>query len=109
MAIKEITIGDISDAWLVGVLDSAKVPIPLTGFSCKVSVVHTAGSVAVEERPAALIENEKFVVYLTDTETLTLTKNQTYRCVIQVENLTLPKPIKKEVTREFKAVEGFIS
>ena len=108
MAVKEIVIGDISDAWLVGVKDKNKVPIPLTGFTCKLKVVDGAGAEVIATRAVTLIEDDNFVAYLTDVETKAFTNGICYRAVLQVENLSLPKEIKKEVHREFKAIEGYI-
>lgn len=111
---KRIVIGDISDAWAVGMHDKNKQPMLLDGFTCKVSVVDSDNSELVN--PQSVIAREvtqkddkdNFLVYFMDDETNLFIPEQYYVAVIQLENLSLEKPIKKEIRRRFQAVVGLI-
>jgi len=105
---REVIQGDISQAWPVGVKDKDKVQLPLAGFSCVLAVVHVDTGIVMFNRTVTQIENDRFIVYLMDTETSQLTVGDEYLLVVQVENLSLPKPIKREKRVSFQTIQGFI-
>ena len=110
MSAKEIVIGDISDAWAIGVNDKDGNAMDLAGFSCQMTLIqHSDGAEAIAARPVTLIDDGRFTVYLTDTETAMLVHNRQYWLVMEISNPNLPKPIKKEVRRCIRAVSGYIN
>ena len=105
-----IATGDISDGWNVSVRDSNKEPMNIDPFSCHIAVVDDEDQIVVPVREIEQAEGNSdfFLAYLTDEETATLTPGKVYRLIIQVANLSLPKPIKKEIEEPFEMKKGFI-
>ena len=109
--IKQVTIGDISYAWLVGHLDKDKVELPLTvDYTCKIVVIKISDETTVLARDVTAKQDNTFLVFLTEIETAALEHKQRYRIVAEIANPTLAKPLKKEVMSEqFEAIIGHIN
>jgi len=105
---KTVTIGEISDTWLVSHLDSNDQPMPLdSNYTCRMSVSRMSGA-EIFNRDIVETQGDSFVVFLTVTETLQLDEGHQYRLAVQISNETLtPKPIKKSVTRCIVAEAGY--
>ena len=109
--IKTVTIGDVSDAWLISHLDKDKVELPLTvDYTCVMAVIDLSDDTTVVSRSVTDTQDNNFLVYLTEAETATLTHRQRYKLVTELANpLLTPKPLKKEASTEFEAVNGCIA
>ena len=106
-----VATGDISDGWEITVEDNEGNYFDLSSFTCTLCVVDMEGSKVVNDRSVPMTDGSttSFMAYLMDTETTLLLPKTDYQMVAQVENLALPKPIKKEVIETFTTRQGFIA
>ena len=105
---REVVIGDISDSWKISHKDSTGRAAPLdSNYSCFMKVIGSDGEEVIS-RQVTKIQDDAFVVYLDEADTGLLIENRNYIFAVELRNPALPKPLKKEASREFKAVKGYI-